>query len=324
MRIAVMGSGGVGGYFGGALARAGEEVIFIARGEHLKAMLEQSLKVESTLGNFDISISPLTTKMTPSLPAPSSVPHPSAWATGDPDKIGRVDLILFCVKTYDTEDASRAIFPLVGFSTAILPLQNGIDSADKLGRDHGRNHVLGGAAYIYASISRPGVIQHSGCPRKILFGELDGSRSDRAQRYQEAFTRAGIPSEISSNIRKTLWEKFAMICANGGMSALTRATLGEMLAHAQTRTMLERAMREVVQVGVKEGVPFDPDFVERTMKFMETLEPGGRASLYWDLIQQRRMELQSLNGKVVRLAEKHGLRVPMNFAVYAALLPHLK
>lgn len=324
MKIAVMGTGGVGGYLGGVLARAGEDVYFIARGEHLKAMLDGGLRVGSVAGDFEVAIAP------PDSPSPrdtAAIPgstRPSAHATDDPRTIGQADLILFCVKTYDTEPASKAIFPLVGPSTLILSLQNGVDSADKLGRDHGRNHVLAGAVYIYTAMINPGTIRHSGGPGKIFFGELDGKLSDRTSMIKATLDRAGIPNEISPGIQRALWEKFAMICANGGMSALTRATLGEMLAREETRSMLEKAMREVVNVGVAEGIEFDGHFVEKTMKFLSTLEPHGRASLYTDLVNNRRMELASLNGRVVQIARKHGIPVPMNFAIYAALLPHLK
>ncbi|MBZ5554431.1 MAG: 2-dehydropantoate 2-reductase [Acidobacteriia bacterium] len=324
MRIAVMGTGGVGGYFGGRLARAGEEVCFIARGEHLKTMLDQGLRIASVTGDFEIPIKPTPLPVGreggPSEPSGT----PVAFATDDPRTVGPVDLVIFCVKTYDTEAGSKAVFPLVGPTTLLLSLQNGVDSADKLGRDHGRNHVLGGATYIYTALTRPGVITHSGGPGKIIWGELDGSVSERISRIKESFDRAGITHEISQDIRRALWEKFAMICANGGMSALTRATLGEMLAREETRSMMEKAMREVVNVGTGEGIQFDGRFVEKTMKFLSTLEPNGRASLYTDLVNNRRMELASLNGRVVQLAKKHGIPVPMNFAIYAALLPHLK
>jgi 2-dehydropantoate 2-reductase len=324
MKIAVMGTGGVGGYFGGMIARAGGEVYFIARGEHLKAMLERGLRIESVSGNFEVAIRstplPGTRENTPNEPSGAQV----AFATADPRTVGQVDLVLFCVKTYDTEAASKAAFPLVGPPTLLLSLQNGVDSADKLGRDHGRNHILGGAAYIYTALTSPGLITHSGGPGKIIWGELDGKISERISPITETFDRAGITHEISMDIRRALWEKFAMICANGGMSALTRATLGEMLAEDETRSMMEKAMREVVNVGMAEGIQFDGRFVEKTMKFLSTLEPNGRASLYTDLINNRRMELASLNGRVVQLAKKHGLPVPMNFAIYAALLPHLK
>ncbi|MFI5175309.1 MAG: ketopantoate reductase family protein, partial [Terriglobia bacterium] len=177
---------------------------------------------------------------------------------------------------------------------------------------------------IYTALASPGVIKHSGGPGKIVFGELDGQVSQRMSHLQETFQRAGITHEISSDIQRALWEKFAMICANGGMSALTRATLGEMMEREETRSMMEKAMREVVNVGIAEEIHLDGRLVEKTMRFLSTLEPHGRASLYTDLVNNRRMELASLNGRVVQLAKKHGIPVPMNFAIYAALLPHLK
>jgi 2-dehydropantoate 2-reductase len=324
MKIAVMGAGGIGGYFGAVLARAHEEVHFVARGDHLKAMLGEGLRIDSVAGGFEIEIKPSSSQSAPeNAPAISSQGR-HAFATDDARIIGHTDLVVFCVKTYDTEAASKAAFPLVGPPTMILSLQNGVDSPDKLGRDHGRNHILGGAAYIYTALTSPGNIKHSGGPGKIVFGELDGQVSDRISRLQETFQRAGITNEVSKDIQRALWEKFAMICANGGMSALTRATLGEMMEKEETRSMMEKAMREVVNVGTAEGIQFEGRFVEKTMKFLSTLEPHGRASLYTDLVNNRRMELASLNGRVVQLAKKHGIPVPMNFAIYAALLPHLK
>ncbi len=323
MKIAVMGTGGVGGYFGGMLAKAGEEVCFIARGTHLQEMLKNGLIVKSVAGDFVV---PLAFPHSKGREAPTANPghgENRAYATDDTSTIGPVDLILFCVKTYDTEEASKSLFPLIGPGTLILSLQNGVDSADKLGRDHGRNHVLGGLAYIYAALGGPGVIVHSGGPRKIIWGELDGSITERLNPIKAAFDRAKFPHDISADIKKALWEKFAMICANGGMSALTRATLGEMLGNENTRAMIEKTMREVTHVGAAEGLKFDPRFVERTMKFLDTLEPSGRASLYTDLAKHRKLELASLNGRVVQLAKKHGIPVPMNFAIFAALAPHM-
>jgi 2-dehydropantoate 2-reductase len=321
MKIVVMGAGGVGGYFGAGLAKAGEEVYFIARGDHLRAIREGGLTVESVTGDFKIPIIDLQFKQLPAeSPAAGGI---RAYASENPKEIGTVDLVLFCVKTYDTEAASKAVFPLVGPRTTILSLQNGVDSADKLGRDHGRDHILGGTAYIYSALRQPGIIAQTGGPRKIVFGELNGKASSRTARIKETFDRAMFPNEVSPDIKRAIWEKFAMICANGGMSALTRVTLGEMLKSKPTWSMLEKTLKEVVTIGIAEGISFDARFVEKTMRFLETLEPEGRASLYHDLANHRRMELDSLNGRVVQFAKKHGIPVPMNFAIYAALSPHL-
>ncbi len=315
-----MGTGGVGGYFGAKLAKTGEEVYLIARGAHLQAMIQNGLIVKSPTGDFTLPVSLLSPE---GGPAPATASD-KAFATDEPKAIGPVDLILFCVKTYDTEAASAALFPLIGPRTLILSLQNGVDSADKLGRDHGRNHILGGTVYIFTALESPGVIAQSGGPCKIIFGELDGTAIPRLAEIKTVFDRAGFPNDISKDIRKTLWEKFAMICANGGMSALTRVTLGEMLARESTRAMIEKTMREVVNVGTAEGVSWDNRFVERTMKFLETVEPQGRSSMYHDLVNNRKLELASLNGRVVQLAKQHGIPVPMNFAIYAALAPHMR
>ncbi|MDD5541850.1 MAG: 2-dehydropantoate 2-reductase [Acidobacteriia bacterium] len=318
MKIAVMGSGAVGGYFGALLARSGNSVCYLARGANLSAMLEKGLQIDSVREGFTLPIRRLQDAQELNDASKGSF----AFASDDSKIPGPVDLVLFCVKTYDTEAASKQCFHLVGPPTVFLPLQNGIDSHDKLGRDHGRNHVLAGVAYILSSLLQPGVIKHAGNPGRIVFGELDGSLSQRTQELHHIFEQAGFSSEVSSNIRKTLWEKFAMICANGGMSALTRATFGEMLSNTNTRSMLEKAMKEVVTVGIAEGVPFDPQFLEKTMKWTESLEPNGRASMHTDLANGKRLELEALNGRVLQLAKKHGIPVPMNFAIYAALAPH--
>jgi len=300
MRICVFGTGGVGGYFGGLLARSGADVTFIARGEHLRALRARGLTLRTIQDHFTIPVK----------------------ATDEPRTARPVDLVLFCVKSYDTESAGRALPDLLAPGGVVLTPQNGIDNEEKLEAIVGKGRVLGGAAYIWSTITAPGVITQTGGACKIAFGELDGSSTERARRILEAGQRAGFPCEMTTNIRKVLWEKFLFICALGGMTAVTRLPLGEILAHPQTREMFRGIMVEIHALARAEGVPLEEDLVPRMMTFAEALDKGGRSSLYHDLTAGRRLELDALNGKVVELGQRHHVATPMNFAVTACLRPH--
>jgi 2-dehydropantoate 2-reductase len=302
MRICVFGAGGVGGYFGGLLARSGAEVTFLARGEHLQALRAQGLTLRTVREAFTIPVK----------------------ATDNPRAAGPVDLVLFCVKSYDTEAAGRTLPDLLAPGGSVLSLQNGVDNEDKLEAILGKGRVLGGAAYIWSIITGPGIITQTGGACKIVFGELDGSSTERARRILEACQRAGFPCELTANIRKVLWEKLLFICALGGMTALTRLPLGEILACPETREMFRGIMAEIHTVGRAEGVALDEDLVPRTMTFAEGLDKAGRSSLYQDLTTGRRLELDTLNAKVVELGRRHGIPTPMNFAVTACLRPYAR
>jgi 2-dehydropantoate 2-reductase len=302
MRICVFGAGGVGGYFGGLLARSGAEVTFLARGEHLLALRTRGLTLRTVREAYTIPVK----------------------ATDDPRAAGPADLVLFCVKSYDTEAAGRTLPDLLAPAGIVLSLQNGVDNEDKLEAILGRGRVLGGAAYIWSTITGPGTVTQTGGPCKIVFGELDGSGTERARRILEVCQRAHFPCELTANIRKVLWEKFCFISAVAGMTALTRLTLGEVLASAETREMFRGIMAEIHAVGRAEGVPLEEDLVSRTMSFAEGLDPAGRSSLYHDLAAGRRLELDALNGKVVELGRRHGTPTPMNFAVTASLRPYAR
>jgi 2-dehydropantoate 2-reductase len=300
VKILVMGSGGVGGYFGAKLARAGEEVTFVARGSHLEAIRAQGLRIKSTAdGEFVVT----------------------SDATEDPGTAGSVDLVLFCVKSFDTEAAARAIRPVVGPDTAVLSLQNGVDNEETVGAIVGPGHVLGGAAYVLATIEAPGVITHSFGGR-IVFGELDGTDTPRAHRILEVLKRAAIPVECSPRIQRVLWEKYLFIAAQAGMTALTRCPIGVIRSIPETRRMYRLILEELAAVAKAAGVELSPQTVDDVMAAADGLGPTFTSSLHYDLIHGKRLELEALHGHAVRLGGKLGIPTPTLFSVYAALRPH--
>lgn len=301
MRIAVIGAGGTGGYYGAQLQRSGKDVAFVARGAHLSAMRRRGLRVESVIAE------PLTLHVR---------------ATDQPEEIGPVDFVLFTVKSYDTPAAAGLLPPLIGEETGVVTLQNGVDNVDALVEAVGRRHVLGGLCRIFSAIAEPGVIRHTGGPRSVVFGELDGSVTPRAQAMLEACRTAGIPTELSPQILVDMWGKYLFITAQGGMTALTRLPIGAILATPETRAMYLNAAAEVAEVGRAHGVPIPPGERERVLKFAQALEPGLFSSLYHDLAHGNRMEVEALPGNVVRLGQRYGIPTPVCGAIYAALLPH--
>lgn len=301
MRVGVIGAGGTGGYYGGVLARAGHEVAFLARGAHLEAIRTHGLAVKSRLAG-DFTVRPR--------------------ATADPGEIGPVDLVLFCVKAYDTDAAAERMRQLVGPETAILSVQNGIDNEDRIVRVVGPSHVLGGVAHVSSVIEAPGVIAQTAGAGRIIFGELDGPPSPRTQQLLEVFQGAGITAEVRPDMRVALWEKFIMICGVSGVTSLTRLPIGPILADPETRALFRGTMAEVEAVARAEGIAVPAGHADRTIAFMQGVEPHMRGSMYYDLAAGRRMELETLNGTVVRLGRARGVPTPLNFAIYAALKPY--
>lgn len=298
--IAVYGAGGVGGYFGGRLAQAGAEVHLIARGGHLEALRRNGLRVESVNGDFELDL----------------------FATDDPTDIGPCDYVLFTVKSFDTEGAATDLEPLVADDTAVISLQNGLDNEETLAAEIGREHVLGGVAYIFSTIAEPGVIEHTGGPTSLTYGELDGSRSDRAERFQAWCEKAdGMSAELSEAIRTELWEKAAFICAHAGMTASVRLPLGEIRDQEASWAMYRRIIDEVCAVGRATGIDLSDDAVDRWMDFATDLEGDSYSSLHYDMTHEKPMELEALHGAVVRRGREHDITVPMNEAVYAILRP---
>jgi 2-dehydropantoate 2-reductase len=301
MKIAMMGSGGVGGYYGARLAQAGNEVSFIARGAHAQAMRSQGLRIQSELGDALI--------------------HP-ARVFENPAQVGPVDLVVLAVKLWDTEEAARAIGPMIGPSTMAVSLQNGVDKDEILSRAVGREHVLGGVTHIAAVVGEPGVIVHTGKLQRVTLGELDGSRTPRLAAAADAFQKAGVETIVSDDIRRVTWEKFVFLTALSGLTALTRKPVGPVREHPVTRAMLLDALREAAAVARAEGAALPADFADRQLQVVDKLHPQMLSSMAQDLLRGRRLELDWLSGAVVRRGEKHGVSTPVHRAIYAALVLH--
>ena len=305
MRIAVYGAGGVGGYFGGRLALAGHEVHLIARGDHLAAIRQDGLRVDSVRGDF----------------------HVRPPATDDPASIGPCDVVLFCVKSYDTAAAAARLTPLLGSTTAVVSLQNGVDNESTLADVIGWRHVVGGASFIFATIAGPGHVDHTGGPASLTFGEFAsegataGPASDRVLALAEACRAADIPTDVPDDIRVVLWSKYAFICAQAGLTATTRLAIGEIRENPAAWRLFRSIVEEVVAVGRAEGVPLPESLVEDHMRVSAALDANGRSSLHHDLVTGHRMELETLHGTLVRLGERHGVPTPASSAVYAILSP---
>ena len=300
MKLVVMGAGGVGGYFGGKLQRRGTAVTFVARGAHLEALRRRGLTIRSaTEGEW-------------SAPA-TAVEHLAGQPTAD--------AVLLCVKSFDTEEAVEAIRPVVGPDTAVLSLQNGVDNEAKIDAALGAGHAVGGVAYVFATIEGPGVIAHTQGGR-IVLGELDGQTRPRTERLRDAFTAAGVPTELSPDIRRALWDKYLAITAQAGMTALTRKPVGVIRATPECWTLFRLLLEELAAIAAAEKVGLAPDVVERILTGVSGLKPDTTSSMYYDLTHGKRLELEALQGHALRLAERHGLPSPTLFAVYAALKPH--
>jgi 2-dehydropantoate 2-reductase len=300
MRIVMLGAGGVGGYFGAKLARAGEDVTFVARGAHLAAIRDRGLRVRSVTDGEWVA---------------------RCVAVDDPRGLPPADVVFLTVKANDTEAVLERARPLIAPETAVVSLQNGVQSADTISRVLGPGHAVGGVAYVFAIIEAPAVIAHRLLGR-ITFGELDGTRSARCERLLATLTKAQIPVELSTDIRRVLWEKYLMICAQAGMTALARVPTGVLRKHAATWAMYRAIVAEVAAVGRAEGVALAPDVVDTVMKSAEGLAEGAFSSLHFDLVNGKPLELEALHGHLVRLGARHGVPTPMVSAVYAALLPH--
>lgn len=301
MRIAVIGAGGVGGGFGAALAKAGGDVTFVARGAHLAAMRENGLKVEGDRGETLIR---------------------PCQATDDPASIGTVDFVLFCPKLWDVESAGAAIRPLIGPDTAVIPVQNGVDAPERLVGVLGKHAVMGGTVGISATIAAPGVIRQVGTFMTMTFGELDGSPSPRGERFLALCQKAGFTATLSDRIETAIWTKFILLTAMSGGTALTRLPIGKLRDDPDVFWLFEQIMRETEAVGRAKGVALAPDIVDRVLGSLKGNPPHMMASMAHDLLRGNRLELPWLAGKVVALGRELGVPTPVNATVFAALKPY--
>lgn len=301
MRVAVFGTGAVGGYFGGRLAQAGDDVTFIARGEHLRAIARDGLQIKSIAGDFRI--------------------HP-ARVTDDPTTVGEVDVVLVGVKTWQIAAAGAAMHPMVGPQTIVVPLENGIEAPGELADAVGAEHVLGGLCRILAFITAPGTIEHAGIEPYVAFGELDGTRSERAEQLRAAFARAhGVKVEIPADIRVAMWNKFLLIASWSGAGAITRVPIGRIRSTPEARALMQEALREICAVAVASGVALPADSAERALAYVDTLPADGTTSMQRDIMGGRPSELEAQVGAVVRLGASLGVDVPLHRVLYGALLP---
>jgi len=301
MRIAVMGAGGVGGFFGARLARAGHDVAFVARGAHLAAMRERGLTVRSAQGGVHL---------------------PKPTVTDDPATLGWFDVVLFAVKLWDTELAAAAIKPLLAAGGVVIPFQNGVESIERIGAVVGREQVMGGVAYIAARIAEPGVIAHTGTMARLLFGAVLPSQQDAAREVLAACKAAGIDADVADDIQAALWIKFAFLVALSGMTAATRQPIGMIRADVDLRATFEAAIREVWELARARGIVLPDDFVAKQMRFGDGLPAEMRASMLNDLEGGNRLEAPWLSGAVARMAREAGGAAPVNATLYAAVKPY--
>lgn len=300
MRIAIYGTGGVGGVFGAQLAAAGEDVWFIARGAHLDAIRSTGLHV-------DMNGTPIHV-------------HP-AQVTDDPAQVGEVDAVLLCVKTWQVEEAGRAMAPMVGPDTVVLTMQNGVEAAAQLAEVLGEKHVLSGLCGTISWVEGPGRIRNIGAVNFIRFGELDNARTDRAERLMTAFVNAGITSEIPDDIEAALWQKFLFNAPAGGVAATTRAPIGVTRAIPATRALHEAAIAEVVAVAQARKVALPEDAAATMMAVIDSLPAEATVSMQRDIMEGKPSELEAWSGAVVRLGREVGVPTPTHDLFYAALLP---
>jgi 2-dehydropantoate 2-reductase len=302
MKIAIFGSGGVGGYFGGRLAASGADVAFIARGAHLEALRTRGLRVVSPKGDFH-------------------VPHVHAAET--PGEIGAVDVVLFAVKMYDADVAAATLLPLVGRETVVIPFQNGVESVEILLRHLSPANVAGGVAYITAVITEPGVIRHT-VMDQVIFGEIQGGRSARLERLLEVCQRANFQARLSEDIKTDIWSKFVRLTAFSGMTSVTRSPVGIVREDPDLQAMAEAAWREGLEVARACGVPLPSTTLDEIRAMWTSMSPPAKSSMLEDLERGHRLELPWLSGAIVRLGEAHGVPTPVHRFIATVLKPHVE
>lgn len=300
MHIVIVGVGGVGGYFGGKIANSGQKVTLIARGKHKTAIAEQGLQVKSINGDFTV--------------APHAV-------TDNIDDVEKADLILVCTKSWQVQEAAALIKPILKPEAMVIPLQNGADNAEKLMSVIDAKHVVGGLCKIYSKIDSPGVIHHFGHDPEIVFGELDGSTSDRLQAVKEVFDKAGFKSDIPGNIQVAIWMKFMFIATISGLGGLTRTSIGAMYKHPELNEILKKTATEMYEVAKAKGVPLPDSIVAIIMNFISMQAYDATASTQRDIMEGRPSELDNFNGYIVREGKALGIPTPTNDFIYACLQP---
>lgn len=298
MRIAVFGTGGVGGFYGGRLAQAGEDVTFIARGEHLRAIKADGLKVESPLG--DLRVFP-------------------AKATDDVTEAGEVDLVILGVKAWQVPEAARAMKPLVGPGTTVLPLQNGVDAVSQLVAELGADRVIGGLCWIVSFVVEPGHIRHAGFTPSIIIGELDNRRTDRIETIERVFKSAGLEISVAADIHVALWTKFLFIASFSGVGAVANAPAGVVRSDPKWRSQLRKAMEEIYTLAQARGIKLPADSVDKVMASVDGLPEDTTSSMQRDIAAGKPSELESQNGAVVRMAHEAGVEAPAHTLIYQTL-----
>jgi 2-dehydropantoate 2-reductase len=303
VRVAMVGAGGLGGLYGGLLARGGLDVTFVARGRNLEALRERGLSLKLVSGE-ELQI--------------------PVGATDDPREIGPVDLVWFCVKTYDLDEAARRAVPLVGPATMALPIQNGVEAPEQLAAILGREHVLGGVGRAGGTLVAPGRVEQKSARATVVFGELGGGSSERTERLGRILEQAGLDPRVTSDVEADLWDKFVQACAIFGLDTLLRLPAATYLQHPETAELFRGLMREVYAVGRARGVRLAEGTVERlweTLSKSFAANPSVHSSMYYDVMAGRRLEIEAASGALVRLGRKCGVPTPLNFAIYAALKP---
>lgn len=299
MKIAIIGTGGVGGYFGGKLARVGYDVTFLARGEHLKAIQQNGLTIKSIQGDFTVC---------------------PVKATDRISAIGSVDLVILAVKAWQIKEIATELGVVAGRDTMVLPLQNGVSAVGELKEVLGEKNIIGGLCRIISKIESPGVINHSGIEPVIIFGELNNAETERIKKIKTVFDHAGIASRISDDITADLWKKFIPICVSG-LLAVTGTTYGELRELKETRQLMIELLDEIFRLSKKTGIRIEPDFVEKAVAFIDTFPYDSTSSLTRDIREGKPSELEYQNGTVVKLGELHQVETPVNRFVYSCLLP---
>lgn len=300
MRVAVFGTGGVGGYFGARLASVGVDVVFIARGEHLEAIRTSGLRLESVLGD--------------------ALVHP-ARASDSPADVGQVDVVLLGVKTWQVPEVAEDLRPLIGPETFVVPLQNGVETPAWLADQFGVQHVVGGLCGVFSFIVGPGHIRHIGGGTYIKFGELDNTKTERVGRFRDAFEEAGVNVEVPEDIHAALWDKFMLVVPFGGLGAVTRAPIGVLRTVPETRKLMKQGIEEIYRVALARGIQLPNDVVEEKIALVDSATPGGTTSLQRDIAAGRPSELEAWTGAVVRLGAEADVDTPLHAFLYGCLLP---